>query len=98
MRKLTRNKIIQKKLSETLPIIGKQQMNQLYYEKVQEELAEIVEANHDDIMEFADLVQVVISFAKSNGFGYFKLLCAVIKKSWTHGIYCNNKTIPTTKR
>lgn len=44
------------------------ELNKLFALKVQEELLEIQEANHKDITEFGDLLQVVYDFALANGF------------------------------
>ena len=44
------------------------ELNKLYALKVNEELNEIQDANHLDIMEFVDLIDVCYAFAKVNGF------------------------------
>lgn len=63
-------KFITKKLKEGEweEIVDQKELNQLYAIKIHEELIEIQESEHKDIMEFADLLEVVFSFAIQNGF------------------------------
>ncbi len=45
-----------------------EELNKLYQLKVREELEEIVQSKHNDIMEFADLISVVTAYARINGY------------------------------
>lgn len=56
------------KENEAEIITDKKELNILYSLKVKEELIEIQQANHTDIMEFVDLIDVAYSFAEQNGF------------------------------
>lgn len=68
-RKLIRSKIVEYlKKDEWENEYNVAELNKLYALKIREELQEIQVSNHDDIMEFVDLIQVVYQFAKINGF------------------------------
>ena len=55
-KKLIRKNIIEKlKVGEWEEIENQEELNRLYALKVKEELAEIQESDHKDIMEFVDL-------------------------------------------
>lgn len=63
------------------------ELNKLYALKVREELAEIQESNHKDIMEFVDLIQVAFSFARMNGFTQEEISLALVIKSVEKGTF-----------
>lgn len=68
-KKLIREKITSKlKEGEFENITDLSELNKLYAIKVREELAEIQDSEHKDIMEFVDLIQVAVCFAEQNGF------------------------------
>jgi predicted house-cleaning noncanonical NTP pyrophosphatase (MazG superfamily) len=70
-KKLIREKIISKlKDGEFENITDLKELNKLYALKIREELAEIQESEHKDIMEFVDLIQVAWCWAEQNGFTY----------------------------
>ena len=86
-------KLIRKYINEKLKegewetITDQEELNKLYAIKVREELAEIQESEHKDIMEFVDLIQVAFSFAKQNGFTHEQLSIALIEKSVEKGLF-----------
>jgi predicted house-cleaning noncanonical NTP pyrophosphatase (MazG superfamily) len=87
-KKLIRKFITQKlKEGEWEEINDIDELNKLYEIKVREELAEIQESNHTDIMEFVDLIQVAFSFAKVNGFTHEELALALVTKSVEKGTF-----------
>lgn len=87
-KKLIRKLITEKlKESEWETITDQKELNQLYAIKVREELAEIQESDHKDIMEFVDLIQVAFSFAKQNGFTHEQISIALVKKSVNKGTF-----------
>lgn len=87
-KKLIRKNIIEKlKEGEWETITDQEELNQLYAIKVREELAEIQESDHKDIFEFVDLIQVVFSFAKQNGFTHEEISKAMIEKSIDKGSF-----------
>ncbi len=89
-KKLIRKNITEKlKPSEWEFIEDKQELNKLYALKVQEELKEIQDSQHNDIMEFVDLIQVAFSFAKQNGFTHEELANAMAEKSIEKGAFSN---------
>lgn len=68
--KLIRSKMVNLGLisqNEVTHITDIRELNKLYAYKIMEELGEIQASDHKDIMEFADLLQVVINFAELNG-------------------------------
>ena len=68
-KKLIRSKIVDVlKEGESEEVSDVKELNKLYALKVQEELAEIQGAEHKDIMEFVDLIDVAYAFARVNGF------------------------------
>ena len=70
-KKLIREKITSKlKEGEFENITNQEELNALYALKIKEELAEIQDSDHKDIMEFVDLIQVAVCFAEQNGFSY----------------------------
>lgn len=80
-KKLIRKYITHKlKEGEWEEITDQGELNQLYALKVKEELAEIQESDHKDIMEFADLLEVVYCFANENGFDRKTLDTAAFEK------------------
>jgi len=68
-------------------IIDQDELNQLYAIKIREELAEVQASDHKDIFEFVDLIQVVFSFAKQNGFNHEQLSSAMTAKSLDKGYF-----------
>jgi predicted house-cleaning noncanonical NTP pyrophosphatase (MazG superfamily) len=87
-KKLIRKFITEKlKEGEWETITDQKELNQLYAIKVREELAEIQESDHKDIMEFVDLIQVAFSFAKQNGFSHEQISTALIEKSLNKGTF-----------
>lgn len=67
----------------------KDKLNNLYFLKVLEELNEIKDAEYTDITEFADLLQVIIDFAKVNGFSFEKLFAISKEKAAKKGTFSN---------
>ena len=87
-KKLIRKYITEKlKEGEWEEITDQKELNKLYALKIKEELEEIQESEHKDIMEFADLLQVVFSFAKQNGFTHEQIAAAMIEKSVDKGTF-----------
>jgi len=82
MKKLIRDKIVKYyKESEFEHITNQEELNEFYALKVYEELDEIQRSGHKDVTEFADLIQVAISFANANGFTLPIVMTAVQKKA-----------------
>ena len=89
-KKLIRRGIIPKlKEGEWEVIEDQSELNLLYSLKVMEELEEIQESNHSDIMEFVDLIQVAFAFAEQNGFSMDDVIEAAIKKGEEKGGFGN---------
>lgn len=89
-KKLIRSKITDKlQQGEWEEITNIKELNKLYALKVREELAEIQEADHKDIKEFADLLTVSVAFAKINGFGNEELYRAFVEKLEDKGDFGN---------
>jgi predicted house-cleaning noncanonical NTP pyrophosphatase (MazG superfamily) len=87
-KKLIRKNIVEKlKPGEWEEITDQKELNNLYALKVKEELAEIQDSEHKDIMEFVDLIQVAFSFAKRNGFTKEQISKAMIEKSIEKGSF-----------
>ena len=87
-KKLIRKNIIEKlKEGEWEIITDQTELNNLYALKVSEELAEIQQSEHKDIMEFVDLIQVAFSFAKQNGFTHEQLAMSLVEKSIDKGTF-----------
>ena len=87
-KKLIRKFITEKlKEGEWETITDQDELNKLYAIKVREELAEIQQSKHKDIMEFVDLIQVAFSFAKQNGFTHEELGVALIEKCCEKGCF-----------
>mgnify|MGYP001581676218 CR=1 FL=1 len=85
-KKLIRSEIIHKlKKGEWEEISDINELNTLYAIKVCEELAEIQQADHKDIMEFVDLIQVAYSFAHANGFTMEQVAAAIAEKTINKG-------------
>ena len=82
-------KFITKKLKEGEweVIENQEELNKLYAIKIREELKEVQESDHKDIMEFVDLIQVAFSFAKQNGFNHDQISIALIEKSVEKGSF-----------
>lgn len=89
-KKLIRSQII-KKLNplDWEEITDQKELNELYALKIKEELLEIQQSEHKDIMEFVDLIQVAYSFAKINGITEEKLSTALLAKSTDKGGFSN---------
>ena len=91
--KMKPKKLIRKFITEKLKegewetITDQDELNRLYAIKIREELAEVQASNHQDIMEFVDLIQVAFSFAKQNGFTHEQLSVALIEKSVEKGSF-----------
>lgn len=64
------------KREEWETITDKAELNDLYATKIREELAEVQASNHQDINEFADLVEVAMAFAEVNGFSFLDVQTA----------------------
>jgi predicted house-cleaning noncanonical NTP pyrophosphatase (MazG superfamily) len=89
-KKLIRYKITQfLKEHEWEMIKDKSELNKLYALKVQEELAEIQRSEHNDITEFADLLEVVRAFALSNGFTFKQVSEVMTNKTLEKGGFGN---------
>lgn len=87
-KKLIRNRITEKlKAGEWETITDQKELNRLYALKIQEELAEIQASKHQDVMEFADLIDVAISFALENGFTEDKIFKAISNKHGNNGYF-----------
>lgn len=87
-KKLIRKHIVEKlKEGEWETITDQDELNRLYAIKVREELAEIQESDHKDIMEFVDLMQVAFSWAKQNGFTHEQISTALVEKSVEKGSF-----------
>ena len=87
-KKLIRNFITEKlKEGEYETITNQKELNQLYALKIKEELIEVQESDHKDIMEFVDLIQVAFSFAKQNGFTHEQIAAGLIEKSVNKGTF-----------
>jgi predicted house-cleaning noncanonical NTP pyrophosphatase (MazG superfamily) len=87
-KKLIRSLITGKlKAGEWENITDQDELNRLYAIKIREELAEIQESGHKDIMEFADLLEVVYCFANENGFDRMSIDKAAFKKFDTKGSF-----------
>jgi len=74
---------------EFIQIEDVEELNELYSLKVIEELDEIRSSKHQDITEFGDLMQVVMSYAESNGFTKNELFAQVKKKRTELHSYTN---------
>ena len=70
-------------------ILDPLELNELYAFKIQEELAEIQQSSHTDIMEFVDLIQVAFDFAQVNGFTELQLIEAGSNKLSQKGCFTN---------
>lgn len=85
-KKLIREFIIEKlKEGEWETITDQSELNRLYEIKIREELAEIQASNHNDIMEFVDLISVAYSFARVNGFDPNSISLAIREKKESKG-------------
>lgn len=82
IRKFTTEKL---KEGEWEAIEDQKELNELYALKIKEELIEVQQSDHKDIMEFVDLIQVAFSFAKQNGFTHKQLSAAIFEKSINKG-------------
>lgn len=63
------------------------ELNKLYALKIREELSEIQQADHKDIMEFIDLIEVAYQFAFENGFDKHLILTKMIQKRESKGVF-----------
>lgn len=87
-KKLIRKWISKKLEAHEFEIITDQaELNRLYALKIREELEEIQASDHKDIMEFADLQQVALNFAKENGFTADELAKAMNEKIDKNGSF-----------
>jgi predicted house-cleaning noncanonical NTP pyrophosphatase (MazG superfamily) len=82
---------IKYKLKETEyeRITDKDHLNSLFVLKVQEELAEVVSSNFEDVNEFGDLLYTVIAFAETNGIRYENLYSIMHEKVCDKGMLTN---------
>ena len=84
-------KLIRKFITEKLEegewetITDQKELNKLYALKIKEELIEVQNSGHKDIMEFVDLIQVAFSFAKQNGFTHEQISSALVEKTINKG-------------
>lgn len=74
---------------EAETITDQEELNKLYALKIKEELAEIQNSDHKDIMEFVDLIEVVHCFAERNGFTREEIGLARAEKRTKKGIFTN---------
>jgi len=89
-KKLIRDKIsAQLEITKTQYVYDHKELNKLYDLKVQEETSEIKFAEHSDIKEFADLIQVAYDWALVNGFTKNQVNEAIIDKANTNGTFSN---------
>ena len=87
-KKLIRNLIINKlKTGEFEELSDINEINKLYALKIKEELIEIQNSDHKDILEFVDLMQVAIDFAITNGFSSEELHNALELKALNKGVF-----------
>lgn len=87
-KKLIRRNIIEKlQPGEWEEISDQNELNNLYALKIQEELLEIQESKHADILEFVDLIEVSTCFAQQNGFTKYDLSVALSSKAESKGIF-----------
>lgn len=87
-KKLIRKFITDKlKEGEWETITDQDELNRLYAIKIREELTEIQASDHKDIMEFADLLEVVYCFASENGFDRKAIDKAAFEKFDTKGSF-----------
>lgn len=85
-KKLVRSRASDKISKEELEVIKDDKvLNNLYAKKIQEELIEIQSSDHKDILEFVDLIQVAMDFAKVNGFNGPDVRAALLKKEAEKG-------------
>lgn len=75
--------------SEVEKIEDKNLLNELYAKKIKEELQEIQNAQHKSLEEFADLLSVLMGFAKLNGFYFEDVLFCCTEKIHHKGKYTN---------
>jgi predicted house-cleaning noncanonical NTP pyrophosphatase (MazG superfamily) len=75
------------KNDEAEVITDQTELNKLYALKVKEELIEIQQADHKDIMEFVDLIEVAYSFAEQNGFSRQAINDARAEKVFKKGTF-----------
>lgn len=89
-KKLIRKNIVEKlKPGEWEEITDPDELNDLYRIKVLEEVAEITSAAHKDVMEFVDLIQISVQWAKINGFTHEQITVALVMKSVDKGLFSN---------
>lgn len=89
-KKLIRSKVVFNLQPEEVELIQNQdELNHLYELKIKEEMNEINSSFHKDVYEFADLIEVVIAYAKSNGFTAIEIFEAIEKKNFEKGSFSN---------
>lgn len=85
-KKLIRNSITRYlKPDEWEIVCDMDELNKLYALKIREELEEVQNSNHNDVYEFADLIQVVQAFANINGYTIEDISRAVMEKTRDKG-------------
>jgi predicted house-cleaning noncanonical NTP pyrophosphatase (MazG superfamily) len=89
-RKLIRDKVKEViQVGEAERITDQTELNELYALKIKEELIEIQLSDHKDPKEFADLIDVAVSFAIQNGFTYDEIFDHCQDKLAKKGMYTN---------
>jgi len=85
-KKLIRSKITDHLRPDEWELVStKSELNNLYAMKIKEELLEIQSSEHEDIMEFVDLIEVACCFAEQNGFSRDELVAKLIEKTNKQG-------------
>lgn len=89
-KKLIRDKIVDVlKDGEWEKVDDKEQLNALFFMKVDEELDEIRRSKCNDVKEFADLINVAFKFAELNGFTKKSITEVIIEKENDKGTFSN---------
>jgi predicted house-cleaning noncanonical NTP pyrophosphatase (MazG superfamily) len=90
MKKLIRNKMaLQLNPNELDYCLDRKELIGLYTLKLKEEIEEIKNSNYQDIMEYADLIQVTLSLANLNGFKIEDVMKAIDDKYELKGGFTN---------
>lgn len=87
-KKLVRSSIIKHLWNwEWEEVYNRNELKELYALKVEEELREIQNSNYEDVNEFADLLEVVLAFARVCNFPKTRLDSIIIDKMLKKGVY-----------
>lgn len=70
-------------------ITDKDELNKLYELKIKEEVLEVINSNFTDILEFADCLEVIFSWAEQNGFHRNQLMNELVYKQQLKGSFNN---------